>query len=187
MSQPPVSSCSVDPTVLTRPLCSSSITEPSSLLRVGPPQILASVLSPCSFGRFSFSLGIQGLVPAVPRESLHPIHAPCTPAAVYPVVRRPIDSSQGEMVTLVLATSRVFDASSRVYLRSSLGCPPARILFGLLIQRSPPHLLNAAAWTGLGPSPESRSRWTYHHLSRSLVTRLGLHTVSPSVCLCSTR
>ena len=58
--------------------------------------------------------------------------------------------------------------------------------FGLLIQRSPPRLLNAAAWTGLGPAPESRSRGAYPHLSRSSSTRLGLHFCTPSVCVCST-
>jgi hypothetical protein len=43
---------------LTRPLCSSPITGPSSLLRVGPPQCSASVLSPRGFGRLGFSLPI---------------------------------------------------------------------------------------------------------------------------------
>src|ERR1700738_4394241 len=42
----PVSSCSAKYDHLTRPLCSSPITGPSSLLRVGPPQSPASVLSP---------------------------------------------------------------------------------------------------------------------------------------------
>src|SRR5215470_17401604 len=43
---------------LTRPLCSSPVTGLSSLIRVGPPQCSASVLSPCGFGRLSFSLSI---------------------------------------------------------------------------------------------------------------------------------
>lgn len=34
---------------LTRSLCSSSITEPSSLLRIGPPHCFALVLSPHGF------------------------------------------------------------------------------------------------------------------------------------------
>src|ERR1700760_4322097 len=69
----PVSSCSVNPTHLIRPLCSGPITGPSALIQVGPSQTLASVLWPRGFGRFSVSLGIQGLVPAVPRENLHPL------------------------------------------------------------------------------------------------------------------
>src|SRR5262249_22417842 len=64
-----------------------------------------------------------------------------------------------------------FGASPRVCSRSSLECSPARISFGLLIQRSPPRLLNAAAWTGLGPAPESRPRGARPHLSRSLSPR----------------
>jgi hypothetical protein len=41
----PVSSCSVNPTHLIRPLCSSPITGPSTLIQVGPSQTLASVLA----------------------------------------------------------------------------------------------------------------------------------------------
>src|SRR5262249_55503463 len=79
-----------------------------------------------------------------------------------------------------------FGASPRVCSRSSLECSPARISFGLLIQRSPPRLLNAAAWTGLGPAPESRSRGARPHLSRSLSPRSVVHCKPPSVCICST-
>jgi hypothetical protein len=35
--------------LLTRPLCSNPVTGPSALLRVDPPQLAASVLSPHSF------------------------------------------------------------------------------------------------------------------------------------------
>src|SRR5208282_1747337 len=38
----PVSSCSVSPTHLIRPLCSGPITGPSTLIQVSPPQTLAS-------------------------------------------------------------------------------------------------------------------------------------------------
>ena len=54
----PVSSCFAKCDRLTRPLCSSPITEPSLLLRVGPPQCSASVLLPRGFGRLGFSLNI---------------------------------------------------------------------------------------------------------------------------------
>ena len=47
--------------------------------------------------------------------------------------------------------------------------------FGLLIQRSRQRLLNAAAWTGLGPAPESRSQGAHPHLSRSWSTRSVVH------------
>src|ERR1022692_2390974 len=79
-------------------------------------------ISPRDGRRLCFSLGIQGLVPAVPRKSLYPLHALYTPAAVCPVLRLPTDSSQKNQAPLVLATSMHFDASSRVHSRSSLGC-----------------------------------------------------------------
>ncbi len=182
----PVSSCFKGYGHLTRPLRSSPITGLSSLLRVGPPQSLASVLLPRSFGRFSVSLGIQDLVPAVPRESLRPIHALSAPVAIRPVIRCPADLSQRIEPPLVLATPTIFDVSSRVHLHSSLGYLPARINFGRFIQRSRPHLLDAAAWTGLRPTPESRSRGAHPHLSRSFTTCLSFIS-SLSACLCSTR
>jgi hypothetical protein len=45
---------------------------------------------------------------------------------------------------------------------------------GLLIRRSPPRLLTAAARTGLESAPERRSRWTFHHLLRSFTPRFQL-------------
>ena len=47
---------------LTHPLCSSSITVPSSLIQGGPSQCSASVLSPHGFRRLRFSLAISALV-----------------------------------------------------------------------------------------------------------------------------
>ena len=41
----------------------------------------------------------------------------------------------------------------------------------LLLQRSRPRLFTAAAWSGLRPAPESRSRGAHPHLSRSCTTR----------------
>src|SRR5262245_17826618 len=77
----------------------------SSLLRIGPPQCSASVLSPRGAHRLCFSLNIiRALVPAVPRESLHPVHAPSTPVAVCPVIRHPTDLSQKRFMPLVLTT-----------------------------------------------------------------------------------
>jgi hypothetical protein len=42
-----------------------------------------------------------------------------------------------------------------------------KVFLELLLQRSPPRLFTAAAWSGLGPAPESRSRGALPHLSRS--------------------
>src|SRR5207342_3212378 len=90
---------------LTRPLRSSPITGPSPLLRADPSQSAASVLSPRGFCRLCFSLGISGLVPAVPHNSLCPTHAPFTPIATRPVTRSPADLSQQSITLLVSTTS----------------------------------------------------------------------------------
>src|SRR6202049_3022686 len=112
---------------LTRSLRSSPITGPSSLLRIGPPQCSASVLSPRGFRRLCFSLAIGALVPAVPRKSLHPTHAPSTPVAVCPVIRRLTDLSQKGFTLLVLTTPSFLTTRLRwVHFRSSFGCTPAR-------------------------------------------------------------
>jgi hypothetical protein len=67
-----------------------------------------------------FSLGIRGLVPAVPRKSLHPLHAPSTPVAVCPVIRHPTGLSQKGYTLLVLTTfaslRRVFEGFTFVRL-----------------------------------------------------------------------
>src|SRR5215470_11580588 len=64
---------------LTRPLCSSPITGPSSLVRVGPPQCSASVLSSRGFGRLHFSLhiGATGSCSSVqsPASGSRPLYA----------------------------------------------------------------------------------------------------------------
>src|ERR1700674_4914375 len=91
---------------LTRPLCSSPITGPSSLVRVGPSQCSASVLSPCGFGRLRFSLIIGGLVPAVPCNRLHPLHALSTPVANRSVIRHPTGLSQVTRPHLVSTTPK---------------------------------------------------------------------------------
>src|SRR5438309_6209471 len=91
---------------LTRPLCSSPITGPSSLLRVGPSHCSASVLSPRGFSRLGFSLDIGALVPAVPCNRLHPFHALSTPIVIRPVIRHPADWSQATMPRLVSTTSK---------------------------------------------------------------------------------
>jgi hypothetical protein len=47
--------------------------------------------------RLCFSLAIMTLVPAVPRESLHPAHAPSTPTTARPVIRLPTDLSRKQL------------------------------------------------------------------------------------------
>src|SRR6266700_3133936 len=47
----------------------------------------------------------------------------------------------------------------------------SRSCLELLLQRSPPRLFTAAAWSGLRPAPASRSRGTCPHLSRSSTPR----------------
>ena len=161
----PVSSCSNKYDSLTRPLRSSPITGPSTLLRVDPSQSPALVLSPHGFRRLCFSLCIRGLVPAVPRKSLYPTHAPSTPVAARPVIRHLADLSQDDE-TILVSTTPIFITTRlrRVHFRSSFEHSPARITSELFIRRSPPRLFTAAARTGLRPAPESRSRGAVPHL-----------------------
>src|SRR5258708_21388902 len=102
--------------------------EPSSLLRVGPPQCSASVRSPPVFAAWASPFASERLVPAVPRDSLHPLHAPSTPVAVRSVIRHPADFSQVGY-TLLVSTTLDFLTTRlrRVHFRSSLGRSPARV------------------------------------------------------------
>jgi hypothetical protein len=162
-----------------------SICRIGRLLRSGPPQFPASVFSPRGVGRLCFSLVIRELVPAVPRKSLCPTHAPYTPVAVRPVIRLPADLSQEKKAALILTTFDTLTTRHRkVCLRSSFGHSPALSQsLELLIRRSPPRLFTAAARTGLRPAPESRSRWACHHLLRSFTIRLSVHLEPLSVPL----
>jgi hypothetical protein len=147
--------------------------EPSSLLRVGPPQCSASVRSPRGFGRLGFSLNIRATGSCSsaqqPASASRPLYAgrrprshqaPCglVPGGLY---------APGFDDTYLLN-----DASSKGFTFVRLsdahlhGFIPA-----LLLQRSPPRLFTAAAWSGLRSAPESRSRGALPHLSRSLPTR----------------
>jgi hypothetical protein len=152
---------------LTRPLRSSSIT---SLLRsyesVRPsaPHRYARL---AVFAAWASPLTSERLVPAVPRDSLHPLHAPSTPVAVRSVIRHPADSSQENHTPLVSTTLDLTTRLRRVHFRSSLGCSPARVVLALFHQRTPPWLFTTAA------APESRSRGAFPHLSRSLTYSHG--------------
>src|SRR5262249_28233140 len=101
----------------------------------GPPPPLWSV-RPISLQPFlplpgltacASPLTSERLVPAVPRESQHPVHAPYAPIAVCPVFRRPTDLSQWRFRPLVLTMLKFFTTlHRRVCLRSSPGRTPAR-------------------------------------------------------------
>ena len=114
---------------LIRPLCSSPITSlhrsyesvrPSAPHRYARLAVLAAWASPFTSER---------LVPAVPRDSLHPLHALSTPVAVRSVVRHPTDLSQVNHTLLVSTTLKFLTTRlRRVHFRSSLGCLPAQVL-----------------------------------------------------------
>jgi len=72
-----------------QPLCSSSITEPSSLIRVAPPLCLASVLRLLRVLRLSRSLHIEATGSQVPHLSLDQAHATFMPDAKWAVDRSP--------------------------------------------------------------------------------------------------
>jgi hypothetical protein len=55
----------------------------------------------------------------------------------------------------------------------------SRSCLELLLQRSPPRLFTAAAWSGLRPAPESRSRGACPHLSRSFTTPISISCCPP--------
>jgi len=107
------------PSVPPLELAQEPSVRPSAPHRYARLAVLAAWASPFASER---------LVPAVPRDSLHPLHALSTPVAVRSVVRHPTDLSQVNQTLLVLTTLRFFnDASSRVHLRSSLECLPAQV------------------------------------------------------------
>jgi hypothetical protein len=115
-------------TWMTRPLRSSPITSllrsyesvrPSAPHRYPRLAVFAAWASPFASER---------LVPAVPRDSLHPLHAPSTPVAVRSVIRHPADLSQVNHTTLVSTTLEFLTTRlRRVHFRSSLGRSPARV------------------------------------------------------------
>src|SRR5215831_16132980 len=133
---------------LTRPLCSSSITEPSSLVRVGPPQCSALVLSPRGFARLCFSLhiGATGSCSSV-QSPASESHALSTPAATRPVIRHLAGLSQKSYTPLVSTTLDFLTTRhQKVYFRSSLGRTPARVFLALFLPRSPPTAFDRSSW-----------------------------------------
>jgi hypothetical protein len=78
---------------MSQPLRSTCITQISSLLRVGPPLCLASVLSLLWGFHLSFSLNIGTTGSHVPHKSLDQVHAISMPDAAQTINRLPLGLS----------------------------------------------------------------------------------------------
>src|SRR6266446_1566341 len=113
---------------LTRPLRSSPITSlPRSYESVRPsaPHRYARL---AVFAAWASHFASERLVPAVPRDSLHPLHAPSTPVAVRSAIMHPEDISPVGYTLLVSTTLDYLTTRlRRVHFRSSLGRSPARV------------------------------------------------------------
>jgi hypothetical protein len=83
-----------DATGTTRPLCSAPITGASSLVRVGPSSVRASVLCASLFFTWQAPLTSRPRVPAVPPKRLNRARAISMPDTAHPVGRLPMGSSQ---------------------------------------------------------------------------------------------
>src|SRR6266705_4339015 len=135
---PPVASCFDSYDHLTRSLCSSPISvlprsygsvRPSALPRYSRLAVFPACASPLTSKR---------LVPAVPRKSLHPIHALSTPVVVCPIIRLPTDLSQRWKPPLVLTT--LMDLTTRLRRFTFVRLSDAHLLkvfLELFLQRSP--------------------------------------------------
>src|SRR5450756_592283 len=86
---------SLHPNLITPLHRSYGSVRPSALHRYSRLAVFAARTSP---------LASERLVPAVPRDRPHPLHAPSTPVAICPVIRHPTDSSQDQNTSLVLTT-----------------------------------------------------------------------------------
>ena len=149
--------------------------EPSSLLRSVRPSAPHRYARLAVFAAWASPFASERLVPAVPRDSLHPLHAPSTPIAVRSVIRHPADLSQVNHTLLVLTTLEILTTRlRRVHFRSSLGCSPARVCSRGFSSNAHHHgSLPQRLVGGLRPAPESRSRGAFPHLAqRNLFQRL---------------
>src|SRR3954467_2001109 len=141
--------------------------------RIGSFGLASSPLVP-------FPLASKRLVLAIPRKSLCWCHVPYTLVAACPVIRLPAGWSQEIETPLVLTTVLwITPRLRRVHFVRLTNPYLPKVILGLLLQPSRPRLLTAAAWSGLGPAPEGRSRGAYPHLSRSLSTRSSVHCRTP--------
>jgi hypothetical protein len=157
---------------------------PSSLLRVDPPQCRASVRSPRGFCHLCFSLDIAATgsrsSTQKPESGSRPLYAgrrlPSSqvPDKLIPRAGRPLGFDDESLVD---------DASSKGSLSFDSLIPTCPEYPQALPQRSPPCLLNTAAWGGLKPAPESRLRGTYPHLPCSFATACRFMLTPLAVCL----
>ena len=154
-------------------LCSSPITGLSSLLLIGPSQVLC-------FGTLASRFSPLVLLPC------HQSTGSCCSTQKPASGSRPLNAgrrlssnqARDRLVPAEILASGFGDAKL-LYDASSAGLLSlvsrthtcARSCPELLLQRSRPRLLTVAAWSGLRPAPESRSRGAHPHLSRSCTTR----------------
>ncbi len=160
--------------------------QPSSLLRIGPSQYSASVLSPRGFCHLGFSLAIGA---TGSRSSTQKLRISFTPPIRRPplaqVIRFPASLSQEMETPLVLKTMLWITTRHRrfTFVRLSdpylLEVPPRRFDPNAHHRR----LLTAAAWGGLEPAPESRLRGAFPHLPYSFYTVWRLLLNPLFVCL----
>jgi len=90
------------------PLCSSTITVPSSLLRVTPPLYIALVLRFSQIRCLNRSLSINVTGSRVPPQSLDQVHAISMPAADRTVIRHLPTLSRNRSSPPVLTTTYGF-------------------------------------------------------------------------------
>ena len=158
---------------------------PSWCNTIGPPQCSASVLSPRGFRRLCFSLAIRALVPAVPRGKPASNSRP-----LYAGRRLPSHQAPGRLIPEGIRAPG-FDDIKLLNDASSMGLLSfvfrmhtcSRSCLELFLQRSPPRPFTAAAWSGLRPAPESRSRGACPHLSRSFTTPFSVVVLPSFPCV----
>ena len=163
----------------TRLLGSKSITDPSTLLRVGPPLRCASVLWVSRLLLLTGSLNITTQVLAVPHKSPNRARAISMPDTAHPVSRFPMDLSRSNKKTPVLMSSRTFSTLVRWFTGVRLlGSYLTRLsrLFPLCSRQG---LLTNAAEGGLRPAPAGRPRRV-----GSSISYAASHTELGAIALC---
>jgi hypothetical protein len=149
--------------------------EPSSLLRVGPPQCSASVRSPRGFRRLGFSLRIRAT------GSCSSTRQPASASRPLYAGRRPLSHQASRGLVPVEPNAPGFDdtlvfngASSKGSLSFVSRMLTCTSLFSRFSSNAHHHgSLPQRLGGGLRPAPESRSRGAFPHLSRSLTYSHG--------------